>query len=182
MAFQSPFILAWISFCLCSFMTCSENSSLLSHLPSLLSIWLYFESYSLQLSMVSPKFSVIELPSLMLCSCCRQLMAMEKICLADCNTLPLCLLSCLMSLSLTVLCCSLVSRACCSCSECILSSTNLVYNYGILSRSSSDLGAFVTRKASTRSQLSSFFNCSVLQRVLVLISYSKVLTDSFRPL
>ena len=99
--YVSLFILAYISLCLCSAMTCSEKSSLRSHRPSLLRIQLYLDSCTLQLSMVSPRFSVIELPSFMLCSYCKQLIAIEKIWRADQSTEPLQRQSCLISLSAT---------------------------------------------------------------------------------
>ncbi len=41
---ESPVFLAYISFTLCSCMTLSLKSSERSHRPSVLSIWLYFES------------------------------------------------------------------------------------------------------------------------------------------
>ena len=132
--------------------------------------------------MVSPKFSVIELPSLMLCSCYRQLIAIEKIYLADYNTLPLYLFNYLISLSVTVLNYSFLSLSCYSYSEWILSSTNLVYTDGITSSSSSLLGALVTRKASTRSYVYLFCYCSVFCNDLERISCSKVVTESCKPL
>lgn len=91
---MSFYFLASTSFCLCSCMTSSLNNSLRSHLPSVLRILLYFESCTLQLSIVSPKLSAIELPSFILCNYCKQFMAILKIQRADCNMELCCLLIC----------------------------------------------------------------------------------------
>ena len=93
----SPSSLALANLVLCSSITFSLNNSLRSQRPSLVRILLYLPSCTLQLSIVSPRFSATLLPSLMLCSCCRQLIAMLKIQRADYKTEHCYLVSCLSS-------------------------------------------------------------------------------------
>lgn len=171
----SLFILAWISRCLCSLMTCSEKSSLRSHRPSLLKIQLYFDSQTLQLSMVSPRFSVIEFPSLMLCNCCKQLIAIENIWRADCSTLPDCLWSYLMSFSVTFCWLRFAAQfeaSLASCSEMTLSCTNLLQIAGICASSRSDYGTLFTFKIDSSS--SSPF-CLALDPERLALAFSSVI-------